>query len=210
MAWTDSEPTHGSVLNADVWRDVEAVVFDAFGTLVAKSRRLDPVRNLLNLATPERRTALLARITREAEGWDDWVRDLDLPLDHPELPGLRADLDADTAAVITRPEAARFWPFVAASGKKTALCSNLVAAYVEPCKAALPGPMDAHIWSCHTGAAKPDPAIYLAAAKALNLPPKAILFVGDRQLEDVDGPRSVGMRSVLVDRFALFCGHAWD
>jgi HAD superfamily hydrolase (TIGR01549 family) len=94
---------------------------------------------------------------------------------------------------------------VAASGKKLALCSNLVAPYVAPCQRALPGPMDALIWSCHIGAAKPDPAIYAAAAHALGLEPHDVLFVGDRQLEDVDGPRSVGMRSVLIGGFEAFC-----
>jgi HAD superfamily hydrolase (TIGR01509 family) len=196
---------HGRTLDADTWAQVQGVVFDAFGTLVTKSRRLDPVRRLVDLATPARRQAVLARITREAKGWDDWVADLELDPAHPALAGLRADLATEAASVQARSAALAFWPQVAASGKKLALCSNLVEPYVAPCQRALPGRMDALIWSCHAGWAKPDPAIYLAAAQALHLPPHAILFVGDRQLEDVDGPRAVGMRSVLVGGFEAFC-----
>jgi len=50
------------------------------------------------------------------------------------------------------------------------------------------------------GYAKPDPRAYAALADALTLKPAEILFVGDEPHADVDGPRTVGMQTVWVNR----------
>jgi len=52
------------------------------------------------------------------------------------------------------------------------------------------------------GCAKPDARAYVALAQALTLKPAEILFVGDDPHADVDGPRSVGMQTVWVNRGA--------
>lgn len=48
---------------------------------------------------------------------------------------------------------------------------------------------------------KPNPAIYRVALRALALDPADVVFVGDRVREDVRGPQSLGMRSVLTHEF---------
>ena len=50
------------------------------------------------------------------------------------------------------------------------------------------------------GYAKPDPRAYTALADALTLKPAEILFVGDEPHADVDGPRTVGMQTVWMNR----------
>jgi putative hydrolase of the HAD superfamily len=50
------------------------------------------------------------------------------------------------------------------------------------------------------GYAKPDPRTYTALADALTLEPAEILFVGDEPHADVDGPRTVGMQTVWMNR----------
>ena len=50
------------------------------------------------------------------------------------------------------------------------------------------------------GCAKPDPRAYKALAEALTLKPVEILFVGDEPHADVDGPRTVGMQTVWMNR----------
>ena len=50
------------------------------------------------------------------------------------------------------------------------------------------------------GAKKPDPAIFLAAASRLQLPPGEILFVGDHPLNDVWGAHRSGMRTAWLRR----------
>lgn len=52
--------------------------------------------------------------------------------------------------------------------------------------------------SYRTGVRKPDPEAYLGAARALELPPRACLFVDDRQ-SNVDAARAVGMDAVRFE-----------
>lgn len=56
------------------------------------------------------------------------------------------------------------------------------------------------IVSSAVGFRKPHPAFYRAACESLGLPPSQILFVGDDPANDVDGPRSSGLKSLLLDR----------
>ncbi len=50
------------------------------------------------------------------------------------------------------------------------------------------------------GGLKPRPEAFLAAARALNLPPAKILHIGDSPHLDVEGANGVGMGTVLVGR----------
>lgn len=59
---------------------------------------------------------------------------------------------------------------------------------------------DAIIVSCEAGAAKPAPAIFQRAASALNLPPAAILHVGDSPEMDVRGARDAGLQALQIHR----------
>jgi len=46
------------------------------------------------------------------------------------------------------------------------------------------------------GAAKPDPAIFAAAAQALGLPAEALVFLGNDPLKDRDAARAAGLRAL--------------
>ena len=54
--------------------------------------------------------------------------------------------------------------------------------------------------SAEFGAEKPDPEIFLEAARRLGLPPEEVVHVGDLIREDILGSAAAGIRSVLVDR----------
>jgi putative hydrolase of the HAD superfamily len=54
--------------------------------------------------------------------------------------------------------------------------------------------------SCDLGHPKPSPLIFRAAARALQLPPQAILHVGDSFVMDVQGARAAGFRALLLNR----------
>ena len=60
------------------------------------------------------------------------------------------------------------------------------------------------IFSDEVGASKPSPKVFRYASQALGLPPEKFVHVGDRESNDVNGPHSVGMRTILytgvVDR----------
>jgi len=50
------------------------------------------------------------------------------------------------------------------------------------------------------GAAKPEPILFEAACRQLNLPPERIVHVGDDPVSDVRGAAQAGMRTVWVNR----------
>lgn len=60
------------------------------------------------------------------------------------------------------------------------------------------------IFSDEVGASKPSPKVFRFASQAAGLPPEMFVHIGDRESNDVAGPLSVGMRSILytgvVDR----------
>jgi len=62
-----------------------------------------------------------------------------------------------------------------------------------------------HISARDTGAAKPDPQIFLAAAERLGVVPAAILHAGDDPLMDIAGARAAGLRTAWINR----CGEPW-
>ena len=62
--------------------------------------------------------------------------------------------------------------------------------------------VDAVVFSSEVGRRKPAPELYLAALDRLGVPPADALYVGDREVEDYDGPRWLGMRAVLCEALA--------
>ncbi len=56
------------------------------------------------------------------------------------------------------------------------------------------------ITSARVGYRKPHPAIYTAALQIADIPASEALFVGDSWSHDVEGPRSVGIDALLIDR----------
>ncbi|MFQ5763641.1 MAG: HAD family hydrolase [Rhodospirillales bacterium] len=56
---------------------------------------------------------------------------------------------------------------------------------------------DAFAFSDEVGRSKPHPAMFEAAARALGVEPAEMVHVGDREANDVDGPKALGMKAVL-------------
>jgi putative hydrolase of the HAD superfamily len=81
----------------------------------------------------------------------------------------------------------------------------------------MPGPMEAglraryrwidefahNIWSHAVNLAKPEPAIYLHAAKGLRTPPANILFLDDKA-ENIEAAHAVGMQAIQYTTHAAF------
>jgi len=62
--------------------------------------------------------------------------------------------------------------------------------------------VDAVVFSSEVGRRKPAPELYQAALDRLGVTAREALFVGDREVEDFDGPRRLGMRAVLCAALA--------
>jgi putative hydrolase of the HAD superfamily len=84
-------------------------------------------------------------------------------------------------------------------GVRTALVSNAdameVAAYGS---SPLAGRFDAEVFSCEVGLVKPEAEIYLQALRAIGLDASECIFVGDGGSNELEGARSVGLRTVFV------------
>lgn len=60
--------------------------------------------------------------------------------------------------------------------------------------------LDRLVISSEVGYRKPHPALYRAAMEAIGLPAGRIVCVGDDPVNDYEGPRAAGFRSILLDR----------
>lgn len=115
------------------------------------------------------------------------------------LPAIHQELAEDLAGCRLFEDVAPTLQRLRADGCRIAVCSNLAQPYSEVVRRLLPD-LDAYVFSFEVGAKKPDPAIYRAVCVALDCQPREILFVGDSQRADVDGPRRFGMSARLIDR----------
>jgi REG-2-like HAD superfamily hydrolase len=59
---------------------------------------------------------------------------------------------------------------------------------------------EAIVYSGEVGFEKPHQQIFRSTLEELDLPPAAVVHVGDRRLDDVEGPQAVGMPALLIDR----------
>lgn len=84
-----------------------------------------------------------------------------------------------------------------ARGLRLGLVSNC---YLEEAQAirswAEVGCFDTLMLSCEQGVAKPDPAIFLRAAAALEVAPEECVFVGDGGSSELEAARALGMQAV--------------
>ena len=110
-----------------------------------------------------------------------------------------AALDRDLASVSPIPGAKPLLTFLRNRGLKLGLVSNVSSTFKDAVfKEGMDAMFDAMLFSCDEGCAKPDPAIYHRLAERLGVDLRDILFIGDSQTNDVDVPRSLGMRAIWI------------
>lgn len=180
---------------------IKAVCFDAFGTLVDITDKRRPFRRLLDNLEGDARQSLQHRIMREPLSLEDCLKELGQKLPESLTEELRTDLTAELASIKIRPQTDALWSLLRSQGYKIGLCSNLALDYGSPLLKTLPGVPDAQILSYDTGHIKPEPQIYRLVCDILGLAPENIVFSGDTQLADIDGPKAFGMDAELIDPF---------
>lgn len=67
----------------------------------------------------------------------------------------------------------------------------------------LSGLADSAIISSEVGYRKPHECFYRTVCERLGMEPERIVFVGDDPLNDLEGPRQAGLKSILVDRHGV-------
>jgi len=176
-------------------RDISAVCFDAFGTLISyQGCRTNPYRHLLQMgqsAELDKLPFLTRAVSVDTFAQERGVSHL--------LPKIRAELNDELQGLALFPEVELILSKLKHAGKRIAVCSNLAAGYGPAVHKLLPG-MDAYILSFEAGVAKPDPPIYKLACTALECAPDSVLFVGDSKRCDLYGPRACGLQSRWLNR----------
>ena len=178
---------------------IEAVCFDAFGTLVEITDKRQAFRPLFKALSPEKRRELKHRLMREDRPFTHWPEALGAEVHPRVLLEVMERVMIETGSVALRPGMADIWARLRGEGLRLALCSNLASVYATALRSALPDPPDVAVLSCKVGVIKPEPAIYAALLDGLQIEAGRVLFVGDTPRADIEGPRTAGMKAMHID-----------
>lgn len=185
---------------------IEAVCFDAFGTLVEIANPQQAFVPLFRALLADKRRELKHRLMREAQAVDDWPMLLGAEVDPITMLDVSARVMAEVYSVAMRPGMADIWTRLRGQGLKLALCSNLASPYGTVIRHTLPDYPDMEVLSYKVGAVKSEPAIYGHVIDGLKVPPDKVLFVGDTAKADIEGPRAAGMKALHVDELVRVMG----
>jgi len=192
--------TQASVIEVPpVFDGIDAVCFDAFGTLVEITEKRGAVRHLFKAVPPGKRAELKHRLMREPRPIADWLEVYVADADPIMALDIYARELSEVASVTIRPGMSDIWALLRTKGQRLALCSNLASSFGLAVRRALPDPPDVEVFSYAVGALKPEPEIYAHVLEWLALEPDRVLFVGDSVRADIEGPQAAGMRALHVD-----------
>lgn len=177
---------------------IEAIAFDAFGTLVEITDKRQP---FWSLVAGEPSNALLQHALRYPVGLKELSRQLSSPISGERLAELEADLDAELKSVRLRPGMDLVWQVAQRTGLQIAICSNLAEPYENPLVEQMPGKPDVSVLSFQARLIKPQPEIYHLVCNRLGLEARQVLFVGDSMKADVIGPAAIGALSMPIAEF---------
>ena len=203
-------------------RPFDAIVFDAFGTLVEIQRPLRPYASLR--ATLQARGADTADLPRQAMTSPVTLAALaqraGVPLPAEVLLPLEEAVDREVASVAAFHDAPAALERALACADRVVVASNLAHPYGKPVEQwlrrwgaveKLSETSQARLltaFSFDLGLLKPAPAFYAKVAARLSAitgKPAADLklaMVGDKAAEDCDGPRAAGWQAHRLDRSA--------
>ncbi len=180
-----------------------AVIFDAFGTLLKIQGGQHPYRRLLKIGVEQGRRPAQddARVlmTEPLESLAAVAKRLGIAVNPRELDDLERVLADEVAGIEAYPDGIEAVSLLQSQGVRVAVCSNLASPYRQAIRKHYPA-MDAYVFSCDVGHAKPSPEIYKAACAALEAEPGQTHMIGDSSLCDSKGPRENGIKGYLLDR----------
>lgn len=201
-------------MNTQTQSPIRAVLFDAFGTLLDASTDdyYSPFAHLvgpLDLPCEDRLRVGRMLMTSPLPTIDDAANRLE-----EMFPGKRIDaasrraaveeLEKDLARTVQVAGVDRLLPELRKAGVKLALVSNLSSPYrraIEQC--GIDRLVDVLVYSFEVGYRKPEPEIYQIALSRLGVAVEHAAMIGDDQVADGEGPRSVGLRARVIKEGSL-------
>ena len=172
----------------------KAVVFDAYGTIVSRGKKLSVWHDLKKKAgvTGYEVNPLTNPIT-----FDECAELLGVHLDNT---GLRENLELEVKSIKPFSEVMDVLEILKKRGKKLVVCSNLAQPYAKPITDIFGDIFDHYVWSFDVGHTKPSAEIYEKVEELLGMSGKDIHMVGDTYDCDYEGPRNRGWTSSFLDR----------
>lgn len=118
-----------------------------------------------------------------------------------DLRGYEEEIETEIASASLYPETRNVLGELKARNVRLGLISNLATPYKRPFfELGLDAYFDKIVFSCDIGFRKPECEIYGRMLADISMEPQFVLMTGNNARDDVNGPRSVGMESVHLDR----------
>lgn len=180
----------------------KAVIFDVFGTLIEIKNSQSPYKKMMKWLKQQGRkpqpndAAMIMSLDGDFETIASYFG-YQLPVSL--LAEMNTALQHDLEHMHAFEDSIPMLIELKKLGYKLAICSNAATPYGIQAQHLLP-PLDAYAWSFKVGLNKPDPTIYQHFLNQLECQPNEVLFIGDTQIADVDGPQKLGMAARLIDR----------
>lgn len=181
---------------------MQAVIFDAFGTLLKIHEGSHPYRQILmHGITQGRRPKPDDAIVLMTNPWglEEAAHHLGIVVDPLVLKDIQEQLDTELLSITAFQDGLQAAAMLKDAGFKVAVCSNLAKPYAAAIERLYPD-LDAYSYSFEVGAVKPDAKIYQDACRKLGVVPSMVDMVGDSQRCDRAGPCEFGMRGWYLER----------
>lgn len=180
----------------------KAIVFDVFGTLIEIKNSRSPYKKMMKWLKQQGRKPQpndAAMIMSLDGDFETIASSFGYQLPVALLAEMNNALQYDLKHMHTFEDSIPTLIELKNLGYKLAICSNAATPYGEQAQHLLP-PLDVYAWSFKIGSNKPDPTIYQYFLHQLECQPNEVLFIGDTQHADVDGPQKLGIAARLIDR----------
>ena len=184
--------------------NIQAVVFDLYGTLMYLADETKPYIRLfkdIGLQTSGGfKQACKIALTEDFDNIEDLVKRIK-PDTQINLKPYQQELEKEIASAKLYPESREVLEELRKKNIKLGLISNLASPYKEQFfELGLNEYFNEVLFSCDVGLRKPDLKIYKKMIRNLNINPAQVLMTGDNVSADVDGPKSIGMNAIHLDR----------
>ena len=184
--------------------DIQAVIFDLYGTLIYLADEKKPYTKLfqdLGFQTPnEFRKVRRIALEENFENLASLVRRLK-PNTQIDLTDYQQELEKELASATLYFETTDALSKLKNQKTRLGLISNLASPYKKPFfDLEINEYFDEMLFSCDVGLRKPDQRIYENIVEKFGISPSQALMIGDKFHADVDGPKSIGMNAVHLDR----------
>ncbi len=183
---------------------IQAVIFDLYNTLIYLADDTKPHKGLftaIGLQTPEELSQAYQIATTEAfDNLADLIKRIK-PSAQINLEPYQKEIEKERASATLYPETINVLNELKKRNLPLGLISNLASPYKKPFfDLGLNEYFNEILFSCDAGLKKPNLKIYQEMIKKLKVEPAQALMTGDNVKNDVEGPKSIGINAVHLDR----------